>query len=124
MGIYHGCGGPFDIMDDLVDDCQIGIFNPLEVKAGFDVVEMKRKYKKKLAYYGNIDVRILENGTQDDIRREVLYKLNAAKGGGYVPASDHSVSLDVKIENFDYMHYLLDEYGKYPLELNEFDVEI
>ena len=124
IGMYHGCGAPFDIMDDLVNDVDIKVFNPLEVKAGFDVVEMKRKYGRKLAYYGNIDVRILEHGTKEDVEKEVLYKLNAAKGGGYVPASDHSVSWDVKVENFDYMHKLIDEYGKYPLSLGKYDVDI
>ena len=119
--IYHGCGNALPIYEDLIE-CGLDVYNPLEVKAGIDVVELKQKYKNKLAFWGNIDVRDVLTGSKEGIRKDVLRKLNAAKGGGYIPGSDHSVPENVPVENYDYFISLVKEYGKYPLELGEFDI--
>ena len=116
MVIYHGCGNPTAILDDFV---QIGLdgYNPLEAKADLDVVELKKKYGGRLAFVGNIDVRVLEAGDPDLIRREVLYKLQAAKGGGWVFQSDHSVSSSVSPEDYELAIETLREFGNYPLSV-------
>jgi hypothetical protein len=114
MVIYHGCGNPSAILDDFVE-MELDGFNPLEAKADLDVVELKRKYAGKLAFVGNIDVRVLETGKPDLIKREVLYKLRAAKGGGWVFQSDHSVSSAVSPESYELAIRTLREFGKYPL---------
>jgi len=121
--IYHGCGNAKEIYDDLIA-AGIDCYNPLEVKAGLDVLELKKEYGRRLAFFGGIDVRVLINGTEEDIRKEVLRKLNAAKGGGYIVASDHSVAGDVPPKNYEYMVSLVRQYGRYPLRVSGFDEEI
>ena len=68
-----------------------------------DVVALKRKYAGRLAFNGNIDVTVLATGNQDAIRREVLYKLNAAKGGGFIFQSDHSIAGNVARNDYIYV---------------------
>jgi hypothetical protein len=51
----------------------------------------------------------------------VLRKLAAARGGGYVFMSDHSVTSGVSGATYDYIIRLVREHGAYPLELGEFD---
>jgi len=116
MVIYHGCGNACPILDDFAE---IGVdgFNPVEAKAGLDVVALKRQYAGRLAFVGNIDVRVLESGDAAAIRREVLYKLRAARGGGYVFQSDHSVSSSVAPESYELALRTVREYGTYPLSL-------
>ncbi|MEI7903235.1 MAG: uroporphyrinogen decarboxylase family protein [bacterium] len=114
MTVYHGCGNARDIFDDLAE-LGLDAYNPLEVKAGLDVVELKRKYAGKLAFVGNIDVRVLEKGDPEEIRREVLYKLQAARGGGWVFQSDHSISSQVAPESYALAIQILRENGNYPL---------
>ena len=121
--VYHGCGNALAIFEDLIE-AGIDAYNPLEAKAGLDVVELKKKFGKRLAYCGNIDVAVLERGTKENIRREVLRKLSAARGGGYMPQSDHSVPGDVPPRNYLYALELIRQYGRYPLELGEFDEEM
>lgn len=121
--IYHGCGDARPIFRDLIE-IGIDMYNPLEAKAGLDVVELKREYRGELGFYGNIDVRILADGTKEDVKDEVLRKLNGAKGGGYIVASDHSVPSNAKVENYEYMVELVREHGKYPLELGSYDLEM
>ena len=123
MTIYHGCGDATKIFEDYIE---IGLqgYNPLEAKARLDAVKLKEVYGSRLAYVGNIDVRKLESGDKDVIAREVLYKLKAGQGGGYVVQSDHSVSFDVKPEDYEYMVSLVRQYGNYPLDLEKIDREL
>ena len=46
---------------------------------------------------GNIDVRVLEQGDPEAIRREVRYK---AQGGGWAFQSDHSINSGVAAESY------------------------
>ena len=65
-----------------------------------------------------------ETGDLDLIKKETLRKLNAAKRGGFIFQSDHSVSSDVSGKTYDYIVKLVREYGKYPLNLGAFDIEM
>ena len=118
--IYHGCGNVRTIFQDYID---LGIdgYNPLEAKAGMDVLDLRRRHGHDIAFCGNSDVQVWETGDRAAIRREVLRKLNAAKGGGYIFMSDHSVSSAVSGATYDYIVKLVREAGQYPLRLAEFD---
>ena len=114
--IYHGCGNVKAIFADYIE---IGIdaYNPLEAKAGLDAVELRRQFGHCIGFCGNSDIRVWESGEREAIRREVLRKLNAAKGGGYIFQSDHSVSSAVSGPTYDYIIKLVREYGQYPIRL-------
>jgi len=118
--IYHGCGDSSVLFEDMIE---VGVdgYNPLEAKAGLDVVELKRQYGDRWAFNGNIDVRVLATNDRDAVRREVLRKLNAAKGGGFILQSDHSMPDNVAPDTYDYVIQLAREHGTYPLDLGEFD---
>lgn len=120
MVIYHGCGNVNAVIEDFAD-MGIDAYNPLEVKAGMDCVALRRKLGHRLGVCGNSDVRLWEKGDREAIRRDVLRKLNAAKGGGYIFQSDHSVASDVSGLTYDYIVKLVRERGRYPLNLGEFD---
>ena len=49
-------------------------------------------------------------------------KLNAAKGGGMIFQSDHSVPNNISAEKYEYVVDLVREYGQYPLELGKYDL--
>jgi uroporphyrinogen-III decarboxylase len=99
----------------------VDAYNPLEVKAGMDAVALRREYRHRIGFCGNSDIMIWETGDRDAIRREVLRKLNAAKGGGYIFQSDHSVSSAVSGQTYDYIVKLVREFGTYPIQLGEFN---
>ena len=121
--IYHGCGNVELIFEDFIE-MGLDAYNPLEVKAKMDAVELKKRYGNKIAYCGNSNIQVWETGDKELIRGEVLRKLNAAKGGGFIFQSDHSVSSQVSGHTYDYIVKLVKQYGKYPLQLEEFDDKI
>lgn len=116
--IYHGCGNVTAIFEDFIE-LGIEAYNPLEAKAGLDVVELRRRYGHRIAFCGNSDIRVWESGDPQAIRREVLRKLQAARGGGYIFQSDHSVTGAVAGPTYDYIVRLVREHGQYPLRLPE-----
>jgi len=120
--IYHGCGNALPVFDDLIE-AGIDGYNTLEAKAGLDVVELKKQFAGRLAFNGNINVQVLETNDREKVRAEVLRKLGAARGGGYVLQSDHSISSNVDPATYDYLVHLVREHGRYPLELDFTDLE-
>ena len=51
-----------------------------------------------------------------------INKLNAAKGGGLIFQSDHSVPGNISGQRYDYVVKLVREHGEYPLELGAYDL--
>jgi uroporphyrinogen decarboxylase len=121
--IYHGCGNVSLIFEDFIE-MRLDAYNPLEAKAGLDAVELKRKYGDRIGFCGNSNIQVWETGDKDLIRKEILRKLNTAKGGGYIFQSDHSVTSAVSGETYDFIVNLIREYGRYPLRLGEFDEKL
>jgi len=119
--IYHGCGNVNRIFADFIE---IGVdaYNPLEAKAGLDVVDLRRKYGHKIGFCGNMNVIEWAECSQEELKAIVLHKLNAAKGGGLIFQSDHSVPSNVSGENYEYVVNLVREYGQYPLQLGKYDI--
>ena len=114
--MYHGCGNANAIFEDMIE---IGLdgYNPLEAKAELDVVDLRERLGHRLTFCGNSDIRVWERGEPDEVRREVLHRLRAAEGGGYVFMSDHSVASDVSGQTYDQIVKLVRQYGTYPLNL-------
>jgi hypothetical protein len=119
--IYHGCGNVKRIFEDFIE---IGLdaYHPLEAKAGLDVVDLRREYGHQIAFCGNMNVIEWADCTLEELKDIVLRKLNAAKGGGLIFQSDHSVPSNVSAENYEYVLNLVREYGQYPLNLGEYDI--
>ncbi len=119
--IYHGCGNVTRIFEDFIE-LGVDAYNPLEAKAGLDAVELRRRYGHRIAFCGNMDVVVWARGDKQELKRVVLTKLNAAKGGGFIFQSDHSVPDNVSGESYDYVVNLVRRHGRYPLALGEFDL--
>jgi hypothetical protein len=119
--IYHGCGNVKRVFADFIE-LGVDAYNPLEAKAGLDVVELRRQYGHQIGFCGNMDVLAWAECSQPELKKIVLTKLNAAKGGGMIFQSDHSVPSNVSGQNYDYVVKLVREHGQYPLQLGEYDL--
>jgi len=121
--IYHGCGNVKSIFRDFIE-IEIDAYNPLEAKAGMDVIQLREEYGHQIGFCGNSNIQVWETGDRALIRQEVMRKLHAAKGGGYIFQSDHSVTSGVSGDTYDYIVNLVRQYGTYPLQLEEYDLNI
>ena len=101
--VLHSCGGIEAAMPMILDAGFDGL-NPMEAKAGCDVLEFARKYGQKIALVGGLDARILESGDRPLIKQsiETITRTMRDTGTPYVFASDHSISTNVKYADYQY----------------------
>ena len=109
--ILHSCGNIMELVPGIID-AGFACLQPLEVKAGMDLVELKRRYGERLALMGGLDARTLVDVAR--MREELERKIPAAmEGGGYILHSDHSIPDNVPLANFR-------EFIRYGLELGTY----
>lgn len=83
-------------------DCGINVMYPMEPAAGMDVVELRKKYGKRLAFKGGIDKHVLRE-SKEAIRKELEYKMQPLmQQGGMVFGLDHRIPNGTPIENYRY----------------------
>lgn len=101
--ILHSCGGITAAVPLLIE-AGIDCLQPMEVKAGVDVVSLAEQYGAQIAFMGNIDVRVLEAGDKAAIEAEVAGKMDALKAlnASYFFHTDHSVSPNVTWESYQF----------------------
>jgi len=111
--ILHSCGYVTEFVPLFIEagfDC----LQPLEVKAGNDLVALKQQYGDRLAFMGGIDVRAMAHPDPAVIEHEISTKVPAAKqGGGYIFHSDHSVPDDVSFAQYCRVMELAAHYGRF-----------
>jgi uroporphyrinogen decarboxylase len=79
-----------------------------------DVIELKREYGDKIALMGGIDVRVMADGTDEELEEEIGNKITIAKeNGGYIYHSDHSVPNNVSFPRYQRVIELIHQYGSY-----------
>jgi len=85
--------------------------NPIEVAAGNDLCDFRRRFGRKMAYRGGVDKRAIAKGGR--VIREELARLEpVVADGGYIPGCDHGVPSDVSWGNFvDYARLLAEMTG-------------
>jgi uroporphyrinogen decarboxylase len=101
--ILHSCG---DIRKavPLIIEAGFDCLQPMEAKAGCDVVEFAKTYGSRLAYMGNINVVELGTGDKNRIKEEVVGKVKALNEMRipYFFHSDHSIPPTVTYDSYRY----------------------
>lgn len=99
--ILHSCGKLDEIIDDLVDDCEIDGKHSFEDTIE-DVRHLKRHgYGSRIALLGGIDVDFLCRADEDAIRQRVRDTLDVCQpGGGYCLGTGNSVANYIPLDNY------------------------
>jgi uroporphyrinogen decarboxylase len=102
--------GNFEILLPQLIECGITANIPVEVAAGMDVVKLRKKYGKDMAWIGGIDKRCISAG-KEAIRRELETKLPyLVESNGCIPMIDGDLATDISLENFQYYLELKSSY--------------
>jgi len=109
----HSCGDVRKLVPGLVEagmDC----LQAMEVKAGMDLVELKRSFGDRIALFGGLDVRPLVANDRAAVQAELDAKLPiAVEGGGYLLHSDHSIPSECDYETYEFFLSRGREMGTY-----------
>jgi uroporphyrinogen decarboxylase len=111
--IKHTDGNVESILGQLVETGIDG-FHPSDPSAGMDIVEVKRKYGKKVCVIGGIDAgdplsRWPSKAVVAEVRRRVR---ELAPGGGWIIASSNSLHASVLPENYAAMVWATRAFGQ------------
>jgi uroporphyrinogen-III decarboxylase len=92
-------------MNSVIDaflECGVNLMYPMEPAAGMDIVELRKKYGRKLAFKGGIDKHVLKQD-KEFIRKELEYKMQPLmQEGGMVFGIDHRIPNGTPLENYRY----------------------
>jgi len=97
----HSCGDIRPLIPDLLD-CGVQVLNPVQVRAGLQVEELRRKYRGRLAFYGGIDVAKM-SGPEDALDEHIRSTVSSWRDGGYIFHSDHSVPPQVSLDRYRWL---------------------
>ena len=107
----HSCGDIMARVPQLVD---IGLdaLNPIEIKAGMDLLGLKQKYGDKLVFHGGADAVKLDKPAE--IIPYIEETLPVVKqNGGYIFSSDHSIPNTVSLDTYRQIVDTVKKYGSY-----------
>lgn len=100
--MFHSCGAVFDVIPHLID-IGVDVVNPVQVSArGMDTARLKAAYGRDIVFWGGgVDTQgVLPFGTEDDVRTEVVRRIeDLGPGGGFVWAPVHNIQAQVPPAN-------------------------
>lgn len=116
----HCCGSIRDIIPDLIE-IGVEILNPVQPLANqMEPSELKKEFGQKLVFQGGIDVQKAMIGAREDVRREVINRIQAlAPGGGYVLSAANNIGSDIPVGNILALFEFAKTYGTYPIRAGE-----
>ena len=119
LKIAFHCDGKVEwALDDLVE-VGVGIINPLQPDVN-DSSAVKKRYRKKLAVWGNVDTRnVMSRGTVTDVVEEVKKVIRIlSPGGGHLLSSNHTIqSTPRALENTIAFYWAVHMYRNYPIRV-------
>jgi len=77
----------------------INVCSPIEIAAGNNLVEYRKKFGKNMAYRGGIDKRAIAKGGKY-LEEAMAFVPFLLEEGGYIPGCDHGVPPDISWQNF------------------------
>ena len=109
--IMHSCGGVTEAVPHLID-AGVDCLEPLEAKAGVDVISLAREYGDRMVFSGNVDVVILGTNDRAAIRKHVLELLTSLWDidADFIFHSDHSIPPEVDFDTYRYVVDLFREF--------------
>jgi uroporphyrinogen decarboxylase len=100
--IFVDSDGDISLLIPLWLECGVNGMWPLEVRAGMDVLKLRKEYDRDLLLMGGLDKSEIAKG-KEAIEREILKKVPPLiKDGGYIPRPDHTIPADVPYDNYMY----------------------
>jgi len=112
--LLHACGDVRKLVGGFIE-AGINCLQPMEAKAGCNVLELSELYGDRISFMGNIDVTKLNTNNRRIIRREIEGKLKTLRKRRvpYVFHSDHSIPPDVRLKTYKFALQLFRENAEY-----------
>jgi uroporphyrinogen decarboxylase len=112
--LLHVCGSVRLLLPEIIDS-GVDVLEPIQrTSHGMDLAELKREFGKDLTFYGSVDtLQVLNKGSVEDVRQEVLRNMDIlGPGGGFILGPGHTyIQIDAPLENILAMYQTAREQG-------------
>lgn len=110
----HSCGSIYRLIPDLIE-AGVDILNPVQTESfEMDPSILKKEFGNDITFWGGgVNTRsILNQGTAEDVRQDVLNRMEIfSPGGGFVFNTVHNITPDVPPENIVAMYEAVREFN-------------
>ncbi|MGB9895346.1 MAG: uroporphyrinogen decarboxylase family protein [Thermoproteota archaeon] len=110
--VLHSDGYIMPLLKDVVD-AGINAYQGIDAIAGMSLRKVKEEFGSKICLVGNVDPRVIEFGTKEDLEREVDRCLREGGKEGYVLSASANISVNTNAENFVHMINYAKQKGVY-----------
>jgi uroporphyrinogen decarboxylase len=111
--IKHTDGDIMPILDQLLE-ANPHALHSIDPQAGVDLAEVKRLATGKTCLCGNVNCGLLQTGTDEEVRKDVLRSLrDGMPGGGYIFATSNCAFRGLPLERYEMMMEIRKEFGRY-----------
>lgn len=114
--MHHTCGSVRPIIP-LMMERGLDVLQSIQPEASnMDPETLKREFGDRLAFHGGISIqRTMPFGTPQDVRNEVLDRMQSlGAGGGYILCTSHNIQADTPLENLEALLRAYAECATYP----------
>ena len=117
MGYYsikHTDGNIMPILTQIAD-CKPDAIHSLDPQGGVSIPEVRKIVGDDICLIGNVNCGLLQTGTDEEMRADVLRALNEgmANGRGYVFSTSNCVYTGLALERYEAMMEIWRQYGNY-----------
>jgi uroporphyrinogen decarboxylase len=117
--MLHSDGAITALLPHIVD-LSVDVIHPLEPLPATDLIVVKEKFGKQVAFLGGIDISHAMPGSREDVIAEIQRRIaQLAPGGGYILAPSNHLQADVPAENVVTLFETAHQFGKYPIQVTE-----
>lgn len=99
--MLHSCGMVEKLIPGIIES-GFDALQPLEVKAGMDLIRLGRQYGDRLVLCGGLDIRALCTNELAIVDGELAKVPKALENGPYILHTDHSVPKTVDLATYEY----------------------
>ncbi len=117
MGYYsikHTDGNILPIVQQMAD-CKPDAIHSLDPQGGVSIPEVRRLIGDDIALIGNVNCGLLQTGTEEECKTDILRSLREGmeRGYGYVFSTSNCAYTGLPLERYELMIELWKEYGNY-----------
>lgn len=112
--IKHTDGNIMPILKQIAD-CRPDAIHSLDPQGGVSIPEVRKIVGPDIALVGNVNCGLLQTGTDEECRQDVLRALREgmAAGRGYIFSTSNCVYTGLPLERYEMMMELWRQYGSY-----------
>jgi len=95
-------GNLWSVIDDFLLSCEVDGYIEIDLRAGMDLAELKKKFGSKITFFGNLDcANILSFSSPAEVKKHTKDCLRKGAGsGGHILCCNNAITESIPVANY------------------------